>query len=645
MPTLRPQQDVVKYSDSTNGNDTFTGDNRVNVPPGSGPYATIQHGVDELAHLNAPDKKLIVLTGEYKENVEMAGAAYSDITVTGELSSGSELPDPGDFCDIRPLVDGQRLGPVFDISDATGVTLSNLSIQRGKSKKGGGIKAARCEIDIVDCCIQNNQADEAGGGFHLSECHGSRVLNCRILTNLANSVDMSPKQGGGGGGRVTKSRNVAVSQSIFTGNMAPHSLGGGLCIDNKSKSISILACDFGGYGTYPPEWNLGRYGGGIGIGECRSITVMDNNVVANQAAVEGGGLCITECRDVLLMENDIESNLAGETGGGVRLSVTESVDLVGNAIEDNHAQTGSGGGIAAGGIGIDLESNDVIGNTAFTNGGGVFAYVFGFSSRSDRVANNSADGSGGGMFLDCEATDFHNTRITNNTALQHGGGVCSITTRIDALGNFEMETCTVRYNKAGGDGGGLYSDWRCVLKNCVFAKNTSKSSGGGLNVSDGGLKAENCNFLSNKAALDGGGIWAKGDVVFPVSISNSQITRNKAGINGGGLLFERDNLTLTKTAFDGNAANTGGGVRLSQVSVAGITQNRFEANQAANGSGVTADTCTFGPAALNFQQNAFSGEAGPDVLLVNCQPNTLTAAGIAGDNSPGGAAPPDVVIK
>src|SRR5208282_265785 len=124
MPTPKPQQDVVKYSDSTNGDDTFTGDNRVNVPPGSGPYATIQHGVDELAKLNAPDKKLIVLPGVYKENVEMAGDTYSDITVTGELSGASELPGTSDFCDTRPLVDGQSLGPVFNISDATGVTLS-----------------------------------------------------------------------------------------------------------------------------------------------------------------------------------------------------------------------------------------------------------------------------------------------------------------------------------------------------------------------------------------------------------------------------------------------------------------------------------------------------------------------------------------
>jgi predicted outer membrane repeat protein len=640
---------VVKYVSSTQGDDAFTGDHRVNVPPGTGPYATIQHGVDELAGLQvrAGHKTLIVLMGEYKENVEMDGAKYSDITVTGDAGGGSEIPGPDDFCAARPLVDGQKRGSVFYITGATGVTLSELSIQNGKSRYGGGVKAVRCQLDIIECCIQHNEATNAGGGFNLDHCKSSHVQNCQILSNQASSQYLQRR--GGGGGRVTKSWDVGIVDSVFAGNSAPRTWGGGLCIDAKSSQITVGGCSFSDSGAVAP--NFARFGGGIAVLDCAQITLIQNDVALNEASEDGGGIMIGASDKVRVLGNDVDSNSANGSGGGIMMDSCLQVSLTGNDLEGNEAKTDSGGGIYLTGVGDSaFQGNHIGGNVAFKDGGGMKVYACDkITLQSDRIASNSAQGSGGGIAMEAPTLSIHETRISSNSAGSKGGGICAVPYgTIWRAGYLVMDTGSIlRYNEAGMEGGGLYTEVQIDVRTCTVSRNQAGTSGGGFRIKASPAIIDQCNFLRNVATDDGGAVSGVGQAGITIGIWNSTVTRNTAGGKGGGLEFDQNGLLVQGTAFDGNKADSGGGASLNNVGQGNVSLNQFMSNQSANGSGVDADQCVFGPTDLRFQGNGFSNAAGggADVLLEDCAPNTLKPADIANANNPGGGPPPKVVIR
>src|SRR5260221_5697354 len=282
------------------GDDSWTGDHPVNVPPGTGPYKTSQHGVDELAKLTDPIKILNVYTYEYKENVRMHGKNYPGITVIGFRLGVFNPPIMVQFCEARPLVNGQQLGHVFDIRDATGVVLDSLNIANGKAGGCDGVAATKSQVDILNCCIHDNiDTGDGGGGFAYMDCSRgpSKVVNCYVYDNSSVSTGM----GRGGGGMLRDSKDITISQNKFLRNKAEKRSGGGLTViecdaikitdhnvfeDNQSQVAAS--------GVHRPDlrWGYGR-GGAIQVETCHKAGAVEitvhNRLHTNPAEIHRGG--------------------------------------------------------------------------------------------------------------------------------------------------------------------------------------------------------------------------------------------------------------------------------------------------------------------------------------------------------------------
>src|SRR5579883_1216138 len=212
------------------------------------PWLTIQFGVDQLAKIKGG--QLNVMVGQYNENVDMRGAQYSNIKLTGQIAAPYTLDQPAEFCEERAVVDGGAKDSVFRIAQATGVLISNLNVQHGKAGLGAGLRIEEAQADIVACCIHDNEATGGGGGgFAYLACDKGqcRVERCLVWSNAArfNGAIAATGSGAGlggtgGGGLIDGCTDLALEGNRFWDNVAQQQGGGALRI-RGSHRVAIEA--------------------------------------------------------------------------------------------------------------------------------------------------------------------------------------------------------------------------------------------------------------------------------------------------------------------------------------------------------------------------------------------------------------------
>ena len=259
-------------------------------------------------------------------------------------------------------------------------------------------------------------------------------------------------------------------------------------------------------------------------------------------------------------------NTSGTDGGIMCIhcvNSTHNIITIANSTFTNNIVGGYGGGLY---IYTDAHNNITITNSEFTNN-----------------AVTAVNDTGGGLFI-CIDTDAHsNITITSssftNNKVGYGGGMI-INSYPNAQNNITITNSSFTKNSVTVQGGGLYLGTinTCItIANSSFANNKVVESGGGLyvvfNIVTGACAHNNItitNSVFNSNAADNGGglyIYTENDANYNITIINSEFTSNKVVNEGGGLTIRTDagtdnpqnNITITDSAFNNNAAGRWGG--------------------------------------------------------------------------------------
>lgn len=157
------------------------------------------------------------------------------------------------------------------------------------------------------------------------------------------------------------------------------------------------------------------------------------------------------------------------------------------------------------------------------------------------------------------------------------------------------------------------------------------ANGGGVNVRTGALKAKSSQFLLNTADTatgNGGGIYSKGKVI----LKQTRISNNSAH-DGAGLYIESGRLEMTASVVNNNTASGKGALYSAGTTI--LTNSTVSENDAVNGGGIYADAGTVSLYSMTIATNAAANggginNAGATVYLRNSIVESNTAGQGAG---------------
>lgn len=231
-------------------------------------------------------------------------------------------------------------GAIFNGHASLSVTKSVLNENQGG--RGGAIYNDRGSIDIVDSVFHGNTGWSGGAIHHLGR--QSHIERSRFVQNMTRG-----NTGDGGAIYISRSSELAISNSYFSGNWAREKGGAiadanGYAVEITNSSIVGNSADEHGGGIFSRygrlkvdnttiQGNSAKLdGGGVYLGD---MLAHDNwkalfrfVTVANNSAITGGGLFKFTGTDVALEYSIIAKNLGGDCYG--RLA-----ENVGNLIEDS----------------------------------------------------------------------------------------------------------------------------------------------------------------------------------------------------------------------------------------------------------------------------------------------------------------------
>ncbi|MEX2158773.1 MAG: choice-of-anchor Q domain-containing protein [Dehalococcoidia bacterium] len=219
------------------------------------------------------------------------------------------------------------------------------------------------------------------------------------------------------------------------------------------------------------------------------------------------------------------------------------------------------------------------------------------SIRDSVIASNHAD-AGGGINNRNEGTlDLHEVLVDGNSAGTAGG--------LQNEGIVTVRSSTFTENSSQDDGGAVINHGTLSATDSAFAGNTSGDNGGAF-WGDGTLSLVDSTLINNTAADEGGAIVSFGG---NVTLTRSAVEGNHAGrLRGGGLVnFGLSTMTLVDTRVRNNAAATNGGGILNNGTMT-LERSTIDANTAgANGGGIHGDAGS----SLSLLNSTISGNLAP----------------------------------
>ncbi|WP_412062190.1 choice-of-anchor Q domain-containing protein [Rubrivirga sp. IMCC45206] len=399
----------------------------------------------------------------------------------------------------------------------------------GTSGSGGAISSPNvADVDIEASTFTDNRAQRAGGGIEL--VGGTvTILDSQFIGNTAGA-----NPGNGGAVHIAGDATVTVSgfgsPSSAVGNRAQE---GGAFWVGGSASLTLESMDVTGNFADGPASDQG--GGGIYVDGAElfatGVTIADNR--APGASGSGGGLFVNG-GSASISDATISDNRAARAGGGIETLGQATVTLTdGTALTGNVAGTapGNGGGLHMTGDGfVSLDGTTVSGNRAANEGGGLWASSTGaMDVLRTEVTDNRAP-RGGGLFQQAvtetpppEGSTVQKTRGRSADA-QATSGVL--------IGAFVGESLV--YANHALRGGGLFADGPATVSNSTVAGNEARF-GGGVYSDEAVVSLLSATVARNTARTSGGGLFNtdpnNGGDRF-VTLQNTIVAENTAGFQG-----------------------------------------------------------------------------------------------------------------
>jgi hypothetical protein len=289
------------------------------------------------------------------DTIDATGITGTILLTSAELVVSKSVtivgPGPGTLS-----VNGHRKFRVFNIGANTVVTISGLTIIRGRTtgvrhpdESGGGIYNAGSTLTVTNCTLSDNATDWGGGIFNDGSLPSGAVLTMIASTLSRNSADFG---GAIYNHAIAGTAKVTVVNCTFSANSA---VGGGAIYnnsrDNGTATLTVTACTFGG----------------------------------NSADMRGGGIFNASSSDsrryrgtkatVTLNASTFGDNSAGEMGGGAyNFAGFGDATLWVNGCTFSGNSAGSGGSIYNDGSGAGRATVEIA-NTilrAGSSGGNLF---------------------------------------------------------------------------------------------------------------------------------------------------------------------------------------------------------------------------------------------------------------------------------
>lgn len=510
----------------------------------SSPWRDIQYAITTSATVDGD--LILVSNGTYTEHL-----VFSTKTLT-VASMYYITSNPADI--TNTVIDGSYTGTVVTFSiDAT---LMGFTIKRGHStSNGGGIAVAECSPVLSHLIVRNSWAAVNGGGIYMA--YGSPMLS--NVTTVHNTATY-------GGGVYMETATPTVAAMTIDSNSAVQR-GGGMYMNTSTPVLSNTTV----------QYNSASFGGGVYI-DGSEVNLSTLTVSYNQSVNDGGGISADNA--VVGLSNSTVASNTGNFGGGIYTSMSR----------------------------LYLDSTVVTGNTANFTGGGIYIETGILYATNATLSYNTAINSlGGGAYInlfepELDVPEFigstlpgfsHSDIVGNHVQGLYGGGLYITSSSglvqphtadtpplLDPV-TLYLDHTSIRHNKAGQSGGGVY--WEsgiAILQSVVFDRDTSQSGyGGALYLSSLNASLDSVTMTSNRAYNSGGGLYAAGCNIYASNMTvehNRSITGDGGGIyqeysffpGGRGLPaigslpagFDSDLPTVySNIVLDSNRANTNGG--------------------------------------------------------------------------------------
>ena len=546
-----------------------------------------------LKTLSAAIAKIPEYTEEYAlENIDwvisVSGTVYGSSKISAEIKAASITIQSLD--EDKAVLDGQKdsaktlTGPVLEIGTGIDfdVTLSNLTIQNGRARMGGGIDSCGTgTLTLQNCIVQNNEAvtvvdptingNSNGGGIRVT--YGKlKLIGTTVYENHA--------EYNAGGIFVNNGATLEIDENtLITKNTSDYTAGG-LCIGidsyfemsgGKITENSITGVDVTKFdGTVI----TGGKGNGAGVrvtGGSETVKggvfiMTGGEISGNEAKGDnagGGGVDVTN-GTFTMKGGTITKNKASRRGGGIGMNGTygTSVTIEGGEISYNEAvgvlitdkenssfgTYGAFGGAIALNLGtLTISGGKIIGNTSRHNAGAINQDNGTFVMTGGEITGNTAKSNAGGVYLNRSTFTMKGGKISGNIAE-----------------SYEYENAEGVTKSSGGNGGGMHINrGHFVFEGGEISENTASKTGGGIylagKVDEGDVGAVLVELkggvVNGNNARNGGGIYISNENA-TLEMSSGKVTGNDATKNGGGIYNNRGSLVLSgKITISENSAN------------------------------------------------------------------------------------------
>ena len=503
---------------------------------------TVLHGRTVTAPSASPTRVGNVFVGWYKEEDGTNEWNFTDDTIRSNTIIYAKWSDKA--VEIKSDEDGAWKKLKEEAAKTSGVSVIVIEGEikaTTDSSNSGEITIGRNLTIQGKTGATTDKLDANGQNHRIFKVTGGKTLTLKNLTLTKGKPDISD-EGSNGGAIFAKGGTLNMTNCEVKGNKADNGGGGGIyATDDGStvSSVTISDSTIGGTGADKNESGSNDSGGGICIGYGCSLTMKNTKVIGNKSDLSGGGI-YAGTNSTLSMEHCTVSGNTAANGSGGGIHAEGVLTMTGCTVSDNETTGDSGGGVYVSGTAEIKGGSTIYHNQAAVSGGGIYmasgsvtlinATIGGDQyyddTDPDKSKGNKAIDSGGGIYVASGTLSIKDSTLSFNKSTSGTGG--GIKTDNSTL---TMTDCTLTHNKAGNGGGGILTSGTSSLtmETCTLTDNVANfNGGGGVYASGNAFTMTDCTLTGNVANNNGGGAVYVAEGTFTMK-GSSCITPSSAG--------------------------------------------------------------------------------------------------------------------
>ena len=480
---------------------------------------TVLHGRTVTAPSASPTRVGNVFVGWYKEEDGTNEWNFTDDTIRSNTIIYAKWSDKA--VEIKSDEDGAWKKLKEEAAKTSGVSVIVIEGEikaTTDSGNNGEITIGRNLTIQGKTGATTDKLNANGQNHRIFKVTGGKTLTLKNLTLTKGKPDISDEDSNGGA-IFAKGGTLNMTNCEVKGNKADNGGGGGIyATDDGStvSSVTISDSTIGGTGADKNESGSNDSGGGICIGYGCSLTMKNTKVIGNKSDLSGGGI-FADTKSTLSMEHcTVSGNSAYSSGGGIH--AIGKLTMTGCTVSDNETTGDSGGGMYVSGTAEIKGASTIEHNKAYVSGGGIYmasgsvtlinATIGGEQYYDDtdlgKTKGNKAK-DGGGIYVASGTLSIKDSTLSFNksTSGSTGGGGGGILT--SGTSSLTMETCTLTDNVANfNGGGGVYASGNAfTMTDCTLTGNVANNNGGGgVYVADGTFTMKGSSRITPSSGAD-----------------------------------------------------------------------------------------------------------------------------------------------